>query len=107
MKNEKMEALSLAKKILNNEVDLIDGVILLGQAVRRIDDDIRYSEDFVLFDGLESELDTVPIGDLVEKYSAEYLVRAYKKAGQYIYPDRKIIYESCKNIIKELEKNPD
>lgn len=96
-----LKILTLAKKILDLKVGIIQGCReMIGLLSER---DIDLEKYFLVFKGVESETDALPIGQIRENWNKEQLKLKDKEIEEVENYYKRHVFETCENLIKFLE----
>lgn len=93
------DALSIARKMLNDELDVIEGSIALARYAHDIVPDWRVDPDFRLFGAIASETDHLPFGEVRNRWSPAGLAKADGEIESLGEAHRIEIRQACANLI--------
>jgi len=93
------EALSIARKMLNDELGVIEGSIALARYAHDIVPDWRVDPDFRLFGAIASETDHLPFGEVRARWSPAALAKADAEIESISKAHRTKIHKACTNVI--------
>ncbi len=103
LQNERV--VETAKKLLNNKIGIIEGARILSSLRHDITDETeRLDPDFVLFVGIDSETDSLPVGKERRNWAAYALVEKDKEIQQAedFYRDK--VMAACKVLIDRFSE---
>jgi hypothetical protein len=95
---KKAELIGLAKKMLEGEIDLIEGVRRINAL--RFEVGEPDSEPFMAIRAVDSETDHFPLGSVRERYSPEALRRVDVEMENYLLEASEDIRRACDQIIR-------
>ena len=62
----------------------------------------QIDEDFVLFIGINSETDSLPIGDERQYWNEEVLIEKDKEIAEYEIRVKQDVFDACRKLIKRF-----
>ena len=95
---------ALAQGMLNGTKNYLEGAIKLSELGHRTDVD---NEDFLVFQGISSDIDHLPIGFVRRHWSKEALERHEFEIQEMTLWAKKISLEQCNSLVKKygVEEN--
>jgi hypothetical protein len=93
------EAVRVAKGILSGQIGVLEGCIPLSTVANRIVPDWWVDPDFVVFGGVASEIDALPLGSVREMWSSEALERKDVEVARYTQVVRERVMAACRSIV--------
>ncbi|MDJ0689577.1 MAG: hypothetical protein QNJ41_13805 [Xenococcaceae cyanobacterium MO_188.B32] len=95
----KLKIKQIAEKIINNEIDLIEGCRIIASLAYELEN--RDSIFFIL--AISSESDRFPLGKVRDTCSLEHLEDLDREKEEFITFYKQKILDSCQEIIKLSE----
>lgn len=92
-----LKILSLAKKILDSRTGVAEGCREIFHLLN--ERGIAYEKDFLIFTGVESETDRLPVGPERQYWNKESLKLMDKETEKVEKFYKKDIFEACKKLI--------
>ena len=102
----RLAAVAYAKGILNETIGLFEGCLRLADLSHALVDSWIDDPDFVLFGGIASEVDGLPIGRARQYWSAEALEREDRKLARYESEVKELVREACRNVVARFSGRP-
>jgi hypothetical protein len=96
------KAVSLATSVLNGNTGIIEGARELATLGHVLVDNWTLDPDFVVFGGVASETDDLPVGKDRERWDPTALVDKDAEVGNYETRVRSRMYEACQNVIRRF-----
>jgi len=93
------DALRTAQAIRDGELGVLEGSMTLAALAHEVVPDWRSDPDFVVFGGLASKTDHLPIGPARKNWSAEALARADAEVEAIAAVSRAQVREACEHVI--------
>jgi hypothetical protein len=102
----KRNILRLANKMLDGEMELIEGCRLIANLALYISDEQTGYPDELLFPfiAVASDTDHLPTGSCRAHYDKDYLNELDKERQKYIEEARNDIMEACREVIKTFSQ---
>lgn len=102
MNQTKLEIKELAQKMIDNQIDFIEGCRKIDRLSNYIDnsDVDNLNEHFLVFKGVFSESDCFPIGKVRNTCSPEHLAELDLDKEKFIAFYRSQVLDSCISIIQ-------
>jgi hypothetical protein len=104
MNNRRFEMVEIAKSIIDNKINIIEGVRKITSMRFEVTDD-ESDPDFQIFIAIDSEADHLPVGNERKYWSSDALQlkdQEIKRVGEF-YFDQVIM--ACKQLISRFEKS--
>ncbi len=103
LSNTEQYIFSIAKGILENTIDLLEGSRLLARYRSKID---RLKDELLFFSGIASQADVFPLSEAERKqWAPDALARLDKEREEFLYDTEKLIRENCNSILQKLSAN--
>lgn len=93
---EKAELVAVANAMLDGKVNLIEGCRKICNLRDSVDPD---NDVFMPIEGIESETDHFPLGELRKQCTPDYLQRMDAEMERYLLDARNDIHNCCREII--------
>jgi hypothetical protein len=102
MNQAKSEIRQLAQKIIDNQIDLVEGCRKIDQLSYFLDDSGLYNgnKDLLFIKGICSESDRFPLGKVRETCSPKHLAELDLDKRKFIAFYKDAVLDSCQNIIR-------
>ncbi len=101
MQNSKDKIIEVARAVINDKIDPIEGARFIVK--NRFDIDFIDEEYFYFLIAFSSDADDIPVGDVREYCSERFLREMDNRRNILISSSLEYLKESCKNLIAELE----
>lgn len=107
-KNERarLTAVQCATAILNGELGLLEGCQRLADLADSLVDSWLDDRDFVLFGGVASEADGLPLGTARQYWSAEAFEREDRDIARYEAAVGDQVRAACRNVLARFSEKP-
>ena len=99
---KRAELIDVANAMLNERIDLLEGVRKICSLRHSIDD--PNNEVFHPFRAIDSETDHFPLGETRSMYDKSKLAQLDEEMSAYAANARKDIFDACKNLIREFSR---
>lgn len=91
------QVVEVCRAILNGETKVLSGVRKLCRLHYELFEQI--DDDFVLFIGIDSETDDLPIGDERQYWNEEVLLKKDKEIAEYEARVKQDVFDGCRKLI--------
>jgi len=102
----RLTAVQCATAILNRELGLLEGCQRLADLADSLVDSWLDDPDFVLFGGVASEADGLPVGTGRQYWSAEALQREDRDIARYEAAVEGQVRAACRNVVARFSEEP-
>jgi hypothetical protein len=96
------KAVSVATSVLNGRTGIIQGARELATIGHVLVDNWALDPDFVVFGGVASESDDLPVGKDRERWDPTALVDKDAEVQDYETRVRSTMYKACRNVIRRF-----
>jgi hypothetical protein len=93
------EAVRICRAVLNGEKGVIEAARILSRV--RFDLDAENDSDFLIFVGIDSETDHLPVGETRNRWNPEALRLKDRELAEAESLFRKRAYDACEGLIKK------
>lgn len=100
MNESAAEVLMVARRMLDGDLDLIEGCRLLVHHLREVG--IAREPDALTILGIESETDHLPIGDERARWHPAALAQKDRERDEYVDRVRPELMDACRSIVSRL-----
>jgi hypothetical protein len=97
------EAVRVARAILSGDIGVLDGCIPLAALAHKVVSDWRVDPDFVVFGGIASEADALPLGKVRAQWSSAALAKADVEIARYTQLVKEQVLSACRNVVERFE----
>jgi len=104
--SQRRVALDTAAAVIEGRVGPIEGSRILNRLSYDLVADPRIDKDFVIFLGVDSETDALPIGDVRKNWDALALEREDVKIANAQGFFRERVVEACRRLLERLRDVP-
>jgi hypothetical protein len=102
LKKSQAKAIEVARAIIDGKIGIIEGSRALVAIRHEVTDELADS-DFLPFIAVESETDTLPVGNVRQHWAKDALANEDIKINKYENEMRDMIIAACERLIQKVE----